>query len=153
MSEPKLKILLVEDNAADAKLGAKLIARRAEISPEDIALVASGEEAIRTLSEAASHDPASLPNLVFLDLNLPGVSGIEVLRTARAHPQLRGMPIIVLSSSTAPSDVNQAYEHGATAYLRKAPDLAAYESLLDSIAGFWFQRCQLPEWIDVPENA
>lgn len=139
----KPRILVVEDNLADAKLTAKLLGQCDGVEAEDIQVVGSGTEALDYLMRTRSN-PIERPNLVFLDLNLPGLSGLELLQKIREDDKLHGLPTLVLSSSTAPKDVQRAYELRANAYLRKPVDLHEFRGLVGDIEHFWLRCCRLP---------
>jgi two-component system response regulator len=106
-----MKILLVEDLAADAVLLREAL--RDVGMGNDLVLANDGQEALDIL-----HAGAPLPNLVLLDLNLPKVSGRDVLDDIRADPRLQELPVVVLSTSASPADVSFAYGHRANAYVR-----------------------------------
>ncbi|MFO1269515.1 MAG: response regulator [Rubrivivax sp.] len=135
-------ILLVEDNPDDVELTLAALARSA---PDGEVVVArDGAEAIAYLSasSAAAAAPAGpgaarLPAVLVLDLNLPKVSGLDVLRHVRADPRTRLLPVVVLTTSLEEQDVRSSYEFGANAYVRKP---VAYEQFADvarQIGAFW----------------
>lgn len=125
-----LVIAVVEDNAVDVEL-LRAAADRLPHHPV-IRAFPTGTTAI----EHIASDPTGT-DLVLLDLNLPGVDGIEVLETLRGHPDLRHLPVVVLSSSKSEADIRQAYTAGANAYLGKPLGLAPMVDLLDGICRFW----------------
>lgn len=105
-------VLLVEDNEADEELARLCLGELYDSL--DVDVESDGQSALQRLDTTDS-----LPGLVLLDLNLPLVSGQEVLQTMRAHPRLRTVPVVILSSSGAPHDRREAYEGGANAYIIK----------------------------------
>ncbi len=134
-------ILLVEDSDSDVAL---LRAVLGESRPDlDLRVAWDGEQALAALLDA---DRPALPQLVVLDLNLPRVDGLEVLRAVRASEDalVRRLPVIVMTTSRAPADVRRAYELGASAYVPKPFDVDELLEVTRSIAGFWFGAALLP---------
>ena len=126
-----LNILLVEDNPWDAKVAME--AFHGSGHPTAIELVRDGEAALARL-----HDKAKArPDLVLLDLNLPKKDGREVLAEMKADGDLRRIPVIVLTTSRAHTDVAQAYDLHANSYLNKPFDPDEYPALVKAIEDFW----------------
>lgn len=125
-------ILVVEDNTADAQLVADSLAG----TPEAPVLVVArgGREALARL-----RDPEILPrpDLLLLDLNLPGFSGLQTLAEIKADPQLRHIPVLVLTTSKSQDEINRCYELGAAAILNKPLRLRDHRTMIGSLAGFW----------------
>ena len=128
------RILHVEDNAEDALLIKMAFHRTGVTIPMDLAV--DGDSAIAML-EACSD--GSVPNCVLLDIKLPGKSGLEVLAWIRAQPRFRRLPVVMLTSSVLPEDIDAAYDLGANSYLAKPPDLDALTCLAKTIHQYWFQ--------------
>jgi len=128
------KILHVEDNADDVKLTA-LAFRKAGV-PVQIEVAADGDQAIAVLQPSASN---TLPVGVLLDIKLPTKSGLEVLAWVRSQPRLKRLPVIMLTSSLLPIDINDAYDLGANSYLVKPPNLETLVSLAQTIAQYWLR--------------
>jgi len=105
----------------------------------DLEVAADGQEALDAL-----HSGRPLPSLVLLDLNLPGVSGRQVLEDIRADPRLQQLPVVVLSTSNAPADVAFAYRHNANAYVRKPNGFVALKNVAAAIQEFWVRTATLP---------
>jgi CheY-like chemotaxis protein len=84
------------------------------------------------------------PDLILLDLNLPRKNGREVLVEIKSHPELRSIPVLILSSSTTEEDVNSAYELAANGYIAKPTDLSEYMGMVGAIGTFWFRVARLP---------
>jgi CheY-like chemotaxis protein len=113
-------VLLVEDNAADAALMTELVeGLRPEVS---VVHCPDGEKALAWLNAESRSLHPSCPNLVIMDLRLPGRSGLEILAVLRLQPSTRCLPVVVLSTSDAPRDVDACYRAGANAYLAKSND-------------------------------
>jgi two-component system, chemotaxis family, response regulator Rcp1 len=131
-------ILLVEDNPGDAELFRLAMA---ETRPDCELLVASdGERALALLSAGR------LPDLMVLDLNLPRLSGHEVLADLRAtrEPRLRRLPVVVLTTSAAPADVQRSYDLFASSHLVKPQDVDRLFALIDGPVRYWFGVVALP---------
>jgi len=141
MSRP-IRVLLVEDNPGDADLTKETLEDcrlRIEI---DIAI--DGAAALDRLFRRPPHAGAELPDLIFLDLNLPKMSGREVLAQIKQHSSLRTIPVVILTSSDAEQDVVRSYELGANCYVTKPVGLEAFQAIVRSVEGFWFTVVKLP---------
>jgi CheY-like chemotaxis protein len=137
-----IQVLLVEDNPADADLMCEAIASgKLHL---DIATARDGVEAIRYLRGEGPYRNAPRPDLVLLDLNLPRMDGRQVLATVKSDADLRGIPIVVLTSSTAERDIVQSYDLGANCYVIKPVDLKAFETIVKEVENFWFTVVKLP---------
>jgi two-component system, chemotaxis family, response regulator Rcp1 len=129
-----LKVLMVEDSADDVDLFS--LALKRQPSCMDLSIAGDGEEALSYLKGFNSHD---LPNLVLLDLNLPRKHGSEVLRDIKEDPKLRLIPVIVFSTSNAPTDVLKAYQSGATGYFVKPDSFDKLVQFIQTCCEFWKQ--------------
>lgn len=141
---PKL-LLLVEDNASDEQL-ALLAFKRANV-PCDIVVVRDGADALDYLFVEGRHaerDPGIRPDLILLDLKLPRISGLDVLRRLRAHATTRLLPVVVLTASGEDADVQRSYALGANAYLRKPVDFAEFCDVARALAAFWLRYNEPP---------
>ena len=137
------EILLVEDNPADAELA--LIGLRADGSINNIHVVRDGEEALEFLHREGDHVNAPRPDIVLLDLNLPGLSGGELLRNIKTDEKLRSIPVIVLTTSDADQDVRFAYASHANAYMVKPVDFQQFHHLLEGFKSYWLSMVCLPQ--------
>jgi len=126
----RITILLVEDNPDDAALTE--LALRKEV-PADLEIARDGQEALDYLL----NDANDLPRLVLLDLRLPNVDGLEVLRRIRAHERTSLMPVVILTSSSAPSEVAAGYRHGANSYVRKPVDFDQFAEVVRQVGSYW----------------
>jgi CheY-like chemotaxis protein len=133
-------ILVVEDNAADAAL----VADAFERAPEAPGLVIArgGEEALARL-----RDPAIVPapDIVLLDLNLPGFSGLQTLAELKADARLRHIPVLVLTTSKSQDEINRCYELGAAAVLNKPLRLRDHRALIEALGSFWLEHVRFAE--------
>lgn len=137
MSEPvaPIKVLLVEDNPGDADLTREAFEECRLLI--DLRVATDGVAAMQQLR--AEH-----PDLILLDLNLPRKNGTEVLAEIRADPDLKHIPVVVLTSSTAEQDVVKSYQLGANCYVTKPVDLQAFQTIISQTGGFWFTVVRLP---------
>lgn len=126
------KILHVEDNPDDVMLVA-LAFRKAGVDAS-LEVATDGDKAIAALKNGG--EPSG-PSCVLLDLKLPSISGLEVLSWIRQQPHLKRLPVIMLTSSLIPGDINNAYDLGANSYLIKPADLESLISLAKTIDHYW----------------
>ncbi|PZA08671.1 MULTISPECIES: response regulator [unclassified Meiothermus] len=140
MANPPLRILLVEDNPADVFLMEAAL-ELGEL-PHTLLLARDGQEALELLRGARSQD--SLPDLILLDLNLPRLSGFDVLQAIRQDPQLSHLTVVVFTTSNAHSDVQRAYALQANAYVVKPPGLDDLLRIISQLKSFWFEAASLP---------
>ena len=128
------RILHVEDNPDDVVL-IDVACRRAGIRTR-LEVAADGDQAIAALQNGSGNNP---PDCVLLDFKLHGKSGLEVLAWIRSQPRLKRLPVIFLTSSCQPADVNRAYDLGANSFLVKPSDLPALVELVKTIDHYWVQ--------------
>ena len=133
-----MRILLVEDSLPDIELTMEALAD-AKVANE-VTVVRDGEAALEHLRRPG----AARPDLVILDLNLPRLSGHEVLAQMRADPALRRVPVAVLTTSGAEADVARTYDLGANCFLTKPVDVDQFVHVVRSIEDFWLGLVRLP---------
>ena len=126
-------ILLVEDNPVDVDLTRRAFKRRSLLSPLQVAR--DGEDALAQLASWEHGQPP--PAVILLDLKLPRISGIEVLRRIRAHPRFGTLAVVVLTSSSETSDVTAAYAAGASSYIVKPVDFDQFAAVCERIEQYW----------------
>lgn len=132
------EILLVEDNPDDVEL-TRLAFDEAKIANQ-LAVVGDGAEALDYLfarGRFSDRDPADLPSLVLLDLNLPKVDGREVLQAIRANEATRSLPVVVLTTSTEPFDVEATYALGVNSYIQKPVDFEQFVWAVKQVGLYW----------------
>ena len=134
---PARHILLVEDNPDDAALTLRAL-RRTALTAE-ITWVRDGVEALNYLLRAGAYVSAAQPDLVVLDLKLPRLDGLEVLRRLRAHPPTRCLPVVMLTSSREQSDIQRSYAYGANSYLHKQVDFVKFTHTIELMKAYWLQ--------------
>ncbi len=140
-------LLLVEDNPADILLIQRVF-RSENFKNVSLQIVTDGDAAIFYLSgegEYADRGVYPLPTIILLDLKLPHRSGYEVLAWIKEQPQLKRLPVIVMTSSKQQADVNKVYDLGVNSYLVKPDDFTTMSDLLGSIAEYWLKHNKPPE--------
>jgi CheY-like chemotaxis protein len=145
MTQEVLQILLVEDNPNDVKL--TLHALRAENLVNTVQVARDGEEALDMLfcrGEFASRTFDNPPRLVLLDLKLPKVDGLEVLRAVKGDPRTHAIPIVVLTSSREERDLVESYKLGVNAYIQKPVEFASFRQAVKQLGLFWLVINQPP---------
>lgn len=131
-------IMLVEDNPSDIGLTQRALAK-SRIANE-LLVAEDGQEALDYLFGGGKHtgrDVRELPALVLLDLKLPRVDGLEVLRQIRADDRTRRLPVVILTSSKEELDVAQSYDLGANSYIRKPVDFTKFAQAVESLGLYW----------------
>ena len=128
-------ILLVEDNPMDVDLTLEAFKEHGVVNP--IHVCRDGEEAVQYMSTHDASMNALLPALVLLDLRLPKVDGIDVLRHARNTEVWKQVPIVILTTSRQSDDIEAAYRLGANSYIVKPVDFAAFAAVVKSIKVYW----------------
>jgi CheY-like chemotaxis protein len=139
-------ILLVEDNPDDVLL-LKRAFKKAGL-PHSLQIASHGEEAVDYLAgdgRYADRDKHPFPALMLLDLQLPRRSGHEVLEWLRAQDDLRRLPVVVLTSSREPNDINRAYDLGANSYLVKPVSFDALLEMVQVLERYWIALAERPE--------
>jgi two-component system, chemotaxis family, response regulator Rcp1 len=142
MTVDPIQILLVEDSVSDAELTIEAM-RDAKVANE-LHVVADGVLALAFLRKQGEYRRAPRPDLVLLDLNLPRKSGTEVLAEMRSDPLLRAIPVAVLTTSKAESDVLRSYELGANCFITKPVRFAEFLEVIQSIQDFWLSIVRFP---------
>jgi CheY-like chemotaxis protein len=142
MTTPKADVLLVEDSAAEARLACEAL--KETRFPVQLHVVSDGIEAMEFLRREGAHKGAPRPQLVLLDLNLPRKDGREVLRDIKADENLRSIPVVILTTSQAQSDIRRAYESYANCYIQKPLELDGFIEIVKSIHRYWLQTAELP---------
>jgi two-component system response regulator len=131
-------ILLVEDNRDDEELTLRALARN-NIGNE-VVVVRDGQEAVDWLEAAgpyASRDPNAVPALILLDLKLPKIDGLDVLRRLRANPRTAIVPVVILTSSKEERDRASGYLRGANSYVQKPVDFTAFVDAVRQLGMYW----------------
>jgi CheY-like chemotaxis protein len=138
-----LHILVIEDNPGDVRLIEEAL-KEGVASGHQVSRAADGIDALRFLRREGPHGAAPVPDLILLDLNLPGIDGRELLKEIKATPNLRRVPVIVLSSSKADDDILRTYELNANAYVTKPVQVDDFLRTIRSLEEFWTTVARLP---------
>jgi two-component system response regulator len=144
-TSPVKIILLVEDNEHDEELVLRAL-RKNNIRNETV-VTRDGAEALDYLfatGKYADRDPAQLPTVVFLDIKLPKIDGLEVLRRLRADERTKLLPVVVLTSSKQDKDRLQGYTNGANSFVRKPIEFAEFSEAIRQIALYWLTLNEPP---------
>jgi CheY-like chemotaxis protein len=136
------EVLLVEDNPGDVRLAREAL--REHNLPVNLSLAGTAEAAALFLRRRPPFQHAPTPDLILLDLNLPRRNGRDMLAEIKTDPQLRRIPVVVLTSSAAESDVATAYALGANCFITKPRGFLEFGEVMRAIDAFWFQTATLP---------
>ena len=142
-----IEILLVEDNPGDARLAIEAL-RHGKLTSH-LTVVEDGVAALQHLRREGKYRTAERPDLVLLDLNLPGKDGREVLGEMKADPDLRRIPVVILTTSDLEVDIVKSYDLYANCYIVKPVDLAQFINVVKGIEDFWLSIVKLPVRPDV----
>ena len=137
-----VEILLVEDNPGDVRL-TKEAMKEAKMR-NNLSVARDGVEAMAFLRREGEYADAPRPDVVLLDLNLPKKDGRSVLAEIKADPDLRRIPVVILTSSKAEEDVFNSYDLHANCYVTKPGDLEQFIEVVKSVGNFWVQIVKLP---------
>tara|TARA_B100001750_G_scaffold144456_1_gene115320 strand:+ start:105 stop:572 length:468 start_codon:yes stop_codon:yes gene_type:complete len=133
------EILLVEDNPADVRLVTEVLG-----DPSiNITVAEDGEEALTVLKGDSGNKPL-WPDLILLDLNMPKMDGLEVLAEIKKDPQLRVIPVVVMTTSEREQDIVKSYDLQASGYIRKPMDLIEFMDLIKAVRDYWLKFTTSP---------
>lgn len=138
-------ILLIEDNASDIELTKRAL-KRGRVTNE-IVVAHDGEEALEYLFSSGRYsgrDPADLPAIALLDLKLPKMSGLEVLRRIRENGRTRRLPVIILTTSREEQDLADSYDNGANSYVVKPVDFSHFQHAIEQLGLYWLATNEAP---------
>jgi CheY-like chemotaxis protein len=137
-----IEILLIEDNPGDVRLTREAL-RDAKVL-NNMTVARDGEEAMSILRHESEYGSAVRPDLILLDINLPRMNGFEVLDCIKEDPDLKCIPVVILTTSQAEQDIIRGYHLHANAYITKPVDLAQFVKVIKSIEDFWLEIVKLP---------
>jgi chemotaxis family two-component system response regulator Rcp1 len=138
-----LTILLVEDDRADQKLIQKSL--EDQKIANDLEIVNGGEEGLEFLDECILHsDRKLLPDLILLDLNMPGMGGKEFLRRVKNDDRFKMIPVVILTTSDSDKDIIDTYRLQASGYVKKPVTLEEFKLVMKGIKEYWFMLCKRP---------
>lgn len=136
-------ILLVEDSPADILLTREIFEESKILA--NLHVVEDGQAALDYLRRAKQGDDAVVPDLILLDLNLPKKGGIEVLSEIKSDPELRRVPVVMLTTSDDEVDVLESYDRHANSYITKPIDFEQFSQVVRTLEDFWFSVVRLPD--------
>ena len=142
MNGRPIEILLVEDNAGDVRLTTEAL-HEGHVA-NNLSVAKDGAEALAMLRREPPYGDAPRPDLVLLDLNLPKMDGRQVLAAIKNDPELRRIPVVVLTTSKAEEDVLRSYDLHANSYITKPVDFDQFLAVVQSIESFWLTIVTLP---------
>lgn len=145
-----IHILLVEDNEGDVILTTEAF-ESAKVKTE-LSVVRDGKAAMDFLRREGNYLNARIPDLMLLDLNLPRRNGFEVLQFVKNTTNLMHIPVIILSTSSAETDINKSYENYANCYITKPMEIENFYNIVSRIENFWLSVVKLPMKNNRPEN-
>jgi len=137
-----IDILLVEDNPGDVRLTREALKESKILNT--LHVVGDGNEALAFLSHKGRYARAPHPGIILLDLNLPKMDGRELLADIKSDPNLRRIPVVILTTSKAEEDIIKSYDLHANCYITKPVDLDQFITVVKSIEEFWFTIVKLP---------
>jgi len=139
-------ILIVEDNDDDFLAMVRAFKKAELFNP--VQRCTNGDQALDYLlrrGEFSDPDKAPRPGIILLDLNLPGTDGRQVLRVVKADPDLKKIPVVVLTTSRARQDIEKCYADGANSYIQKPVDMAGFVRAITRLKEYWFEVALLPK--------
>jgi len=142
-------LLLVEDNEDDYEATVRSLKKNHFVNP--VHWCKSGREALEFLAKAAADHGRNLPDLMLLDLNMPGIDGRQVLATVKADAALRHIPVIVLTTSNDARDIDQCYNIGASTYIQKPVSFEGLTEAIRTMKDYWFGIALLPTRENAPD--
>lgn len=145
MKKNPLNIILVEDDQADIKIAQRTFAQSE--CKNNVFFVNDGRECLKYLSREGTYSDKKKypwPDLILLDINMPGVDGFEVLKTIKTHPIFKLIPVIVLSGSKNDMDIHKSYENGANGFIQKSLNYEEFLRVMDIFNCYWQTIMKLP---------
>jgi two-component system, chemotaxis family, response regulator Rcp1 len=139
----EIELLLVEDNPGDVRLTIEAL-KDGKIH-NHLSHVSDGEEALAFLRRQGQYAKVPRPDLILLDLNLPKKDGREVLKEIKQENELKRIPVVILTTSTAEKDIIRTYDLHANCYINKPVDFDQFTNVVKSIENFWFTVVKLPQ--------
>ena len=136
-------LLVVEDNYDDFLFTERAFKKSRFVNP--LVRTRNGEEALDYLYQRGQFADAPRPAMMLLDLNMPGINGYTVLEKIKSDPSLRSIPVVVLTTSDDPRDIEKCYDIGANSYVHKPVDLPGFIEAIARLKDYWFEISLLPE--------
>jgi CheY-like chemotaxis protein len=144
-------ILLVEDDAGDQKLTRQSLSK--DKVGNDLRIVSTAEEGLEYLQRSKQGDEEyPMPDLILLDLNMPGMGGKNFLKELKSDEQLNSIPVVILTTSDADRDVLETYQLQAAGYIKKPASLEGFQETMRDLTDYWFVICKRVEHSCVESN-
>jgi two-component system response regulator len=143
MNPDELHVLLIEDNLDDVALTLRTLKKNHFI--DTIQVVNDGAAALRHIFGATRQDKPCLPKMILLDLKLPKVDGLEVLRALKMDERTKRIPVVVLTSSAEDRDLEECYKLGVNSYVVKPSEFDEFTRSVAELGSYWLQRNKTPE--------
>ena len=140
-----IKILMIEDNLGDVRLTQEIL-KEARVR-NILTSVKDGDDAMDYLHKTGKFGDAVRPDIILLDLNLPKVNGLDVLVNIKSDPDLRAIPVVILTTSEAETDILTGYQRYANAYITKPVSLDQFNQIIQAFEGFWLETVRLPKQV------
>lgn len=137
-----MNILLVEDNPGDVRLTQEALREQGIF--HHLNIVSNGEDALKFLEAKEKFAGVEVPDIIFLDLNIPRKDGKEVLREIKSNEQWKMIPVVILTTSDAEQDILMSYQLHANCFISKPVDIDEFIAVVKSIEDFWFNIVKLP---------
>ncbi|HRG83935.1 MAG TPA: response regulator [Chitinophagaceae bacterium] len=138
----EIRILLVEDNEGDILLTLEAFSELPAATSIDV--VRDGAEALAYLRKEGKYSKTPLPQLILLDINMPGMNGIELLEHIKSDELLKRIPVLMLTTSSSSADIKACYDRSANCFITKPIDFGKFQEVVENIERFWFRTVQLP---------
>ncbi|MDD4309158.1 MAG: response regulator [Candidatus Cloacimonetes bacterium] len=135
-------ILLVEDNPSDIELTKRALVKNRILN--ELIVIEDGQEAAKYLFQECFEPDNKLPTIILLDLKLPRLDGLELLRLIRQDPRTRRLPVVVLTSSGEIPDISASYDLGANSYIRKPVDFNQFADAVNNLGLYWLVINEAP---------
>jgi two-component system, chemotaxis family, response regulator Rcp1 len=138
----RIEIYLVDDNPGDVRLTMEALKKGKMY--EQVTVLKDGQQVIDRLKAIKESTGGAYPDIILLDLNLPGLSGREVLEIIKQDDKFKHIPVIVLTTSDAEEDIIQSYRHHANCYITKPVDFERFAVIISKLEDFWFSIATIP---------
>lgn len=140
-----IEIVLVDDNLADQEIARRVFGSQANVCK--LRVLSDGQQALSYLDSNRRNDVSEkeLPDLILMDINMPRLSGIEVLRSIKADKALQHIPVLMLTTSSLESDIQDSYRSGCSSYILKPMTAPQFSSLLAQLLHYWTRVATLPD--------
>jgi len=142
LSSRPIDILIVEDNEGDARLVKEAL--KGKMYFNSVHIVKDGLAAMDFLYKRGEYSKINVPDLIFLDLNLPGIDGREILAEIKSSEKFKQIPVVIMTASQAEEDILRSYDLHANCYIKKPLDMDQFINVVESLEDFWLSVVKLP---------